>query len=206
MKAWILIAIYLRAAFAALRGPAKLGLAMLAGCGAELGDGQPAVDARRAGSADADAPPLADAPIDARACAGGDARVIDTSTGTCFVYFTGPLTYVQAEAACTAFDSALAVIKSAQTNAAVRSLIGQTDAFVGADDRALEGTYRWLGVVTDPVALYTNWRTGEPNNGNNNFEEDCMIIEGDQNGTWDDRPCDPSQVATAGSYAYVCQY
>ena len=51
--------------------------------------------------------------------------------------------------------------------------------------------------------------TGEPNDGNDGPDgvaEDCMIIEGDQGGTWDDRPCDPTQVATAGSYAYVCQY
>jgi len=185
---------------------ARILIAMLAGCGAELGDGQPAVDARQAGSSDADAPTLVDAPIDARPCDGGDARVVDTSTGTCFTYFTGPATYVQAEAACSALGGTLAVIRSAQTNAAVLSLIGLTDAFVGADDRTVENTYRWLGDPSDPVMTYTNWRTGEPNNANGTFEEDCMIIEGDQNGTWDDRPCDATQVTNAGSYAYVCQY
>lgn len=188
MKAWILIAV-------------------LAGCGAELEKSQGGVDAARSDSGTlVDAP--ADAPVDARVCAGGDARVVDSSTGSCFVYFTGPLTYVEATAACTQFGARMAVIKSAPSNAAVTSLIGLTDAFVGADDRTLENTYRWLGSASDPVSGgYTNWRSGEPNNGGGGgVEEDCMIIEGDQGGTWDDRPCDGSQVMTAGRYAYVCQY
>ena len=53
---------------------------------------------------------------------------------------------------------------------------------------------------------FDNWRTGEPNNGNNNFQEDCQIIEGDQGGTWDDRPCAPDPNAgPAGVYSYVCE-
>ncbi|MDX2093201.1 MAG: C-type lectin domain-containing protein [Kofleriaceae bacterium] len=182
--------------------------AVLAGCGAELGQNEPGVDAFRPGDAGGDANGTADGPVDARPCTGGDARAVDPTTGSCFVYFTGPLTYVEAAAQCTAMTSQLAVIKSAQTNATLETLIGLTDAFVGADDRTLEGTYRWLGSATDPVSgAYTNWRTGEPNNGGGGgVEEDCMIIEGDQGGTWDDRPCDQTQVSVAGRYAYICQY
>jgi hypothetical protein len=184
-------------------------IALLAACGAELGVDEPGTDARRPDAGGSDALQVTvDAPIDARPCTGGDARAVDPATGSCFVYFTGPLTYVEAGAQCTAINAKLAVIKAAQTNATVTSLLGQTDAFVGADDRTVEGSFRWLGSATDPVnAGYTNWRTGEPNNGGGGgVEEDCMIIEGDQNGTWDDRPCDPTQAATAGRYAYVCQY
>jgi hypothetical protein len=179
-------------------------IALLAGCGAELGGGQPGVDASRQGS---DGEPPLDPPADARPCMGGQASAVDTSTGACFVYFTGPLTYNEATTACTTFGAQLAVVKSAQTNAAVLSIVGATDAFLGADDRTVEDTYRWRGDVNDPVSAgYTNWRTGEPNNGNDTHEEDCMIIEGARGGTWDDRPCDPTQVATAGAYAYVCQF
>ncbi len=119
------------------------------------------------------------------------------------------MTYAAAETACTAFGSKLAVIKSAVTNATVRSLIGLTDAFVGGTDSAIEGSWTWLRNPLDPITVgvsYTNWRAGEPNNGGGSIDgEDCMIIEGDENGTWDDRPCAPPPLG-AGSYAYVCQY
>ena len=201
--------IYLRTAFGAAARPIAAGLAiliaLLAGCGAELGSGQPGVDASRQGI-DGD-PPL-DSPVDARPCTGGQASAVDASTGSCFVYFTGPLTYNEATTACTTFGAQLAVVKSAQTNAAVLAIVGATDAFLGADDRTVEATYRWRGDVNDPVTGgYTNWRTGEPNNGGTGGnEEDCMIIEGARGGTWDDRPCDATQVVTAGAYAYVCQF
>jgi len=180
-------------------------LVLLVGCGAQLDENAP-VDARTDVSTPIDGPatPPPDAPPDARLCAGGDAYATDPSTGSCFVYFAGPASYSEAEAACTAFGSKLAVIQSATTNAVVRSLIGQTDAFVGATDVAQENAFRWH--TGDLVSAgYTNWRSGEPNNGNGNNEEDCMIIEGDEDGTWDDRPC-ARQSSGAGAYAYVCQY
>lgn len=188
---------------------------VLAGCGARLDDSPTdaslSSDAFRSldatGSIDAaiDAPP-----VDARLCAGGDARATDPTTGSCFVYFTGPATYTAAETACTAFNAKLAVIKSAATNTTVLSLIGLTDAFVGGTDSAIEGTFTWLRNPLDPITVgvsYTKWRAGEPNNqgGTNPDGEDCMIIEGAQMGTWDDRPCAPPPIG-AGSYAYVCQY
>ena len=176
-------------------------------CGAKLEDNAPS-DAGGDAPTTFEPPDAApDAPPpDARPCEGGDARAEDPSTGSCFVYFTGPAIYADAEAACTAFGARLAVIKSGATNAVVRSLIAQTDAFVGADDRDAEGAFRWLGDPMDPVTGgYTNWRMGEPNNANGNFQEDCMIIEGDQDGTWDDRPCAPPPVDT-GAYAYICQF
>jgi hypothetical protein len=185
----------------------------LAGCGAKL-DGDAPGDGSIVNARDAigpvDAP--ADAAIDARLCAGGDARATDPMTGSCFVFFTGPATYTAADAACTAFGAKLAILKSAQTNATVLSLIGLSNAFVGATDAppATEGAFLWRGNPLDPVtaaASYTNWRAGEPNNGGagSMVEEDCMIIEGARNGTWDDRPCAPPP-AGAGSYAYVCQF
>ena len=186
-----------------------IAIVVLAGCGATLEENIPADASSTDGRRSNDAPIAIDAPpVDARLCAGGAARATDPMTGSCFVYFTGPLTYVNAEAACTAFGSKLAVIKSAQTNATVRSLIGMTDAFIGASDRVAEGSFTWLGNAADPVTVgvtYSNWRAGEPNNANGMFEEDCAIIEGDQDGTWDDRPCAPPP-AGAGAYAYVCQF
>ncbi|MDB4963330.1 MAG: hemicentin [Myxococcales bacterium] len=186
---------------------------LLAGCGAKLdenvaGDGS-VVDVP--GPTDATTAP-SDAAIDARLCAGGDARATDPATGSCFVWFTAPATYPAANAACTAFGAKLAIIKAAQTNATVLSLIGMSDAFLGGTDAppATEGAFLWRGNAADPVtavANYTNWRAGEPNNGGagSTVEEDCMIIEGARGGTWDDRPCAPPPVG-AGSYSYVCQF
>ena len=60
-------------------------------------------------------------------------------------------------------------------------------------DRA-EGVWVWLN--GEPM-VYTNWRAGEPNDGGTNGE-DCMIIEGDHAGLWDDRSC-------VVSYPYLCE-
>ena len=178
-------------------------LVVLAGCGAQLEENAP----RDSGTSDGpvidgpvDAPPVVG--VDARACAGGDARATDPS-GTCFVYFTGPMTWNAAQAACVAFGAQLAIIKSAQTNQVVTSLLGDADAFIGATDRVTEGSFVWLDGTS--LAGYANWRAGEPNNANGSFEEDCAIIEGELGGTWDDRPCEPPPTG-AGAYAYVCQY
>lgn len=176
-----------------------IALALLAGCGAELEE-DAALDAP-GGPADAAVDAAVDAPIDARPCVGGQARTTDAD-GTCWVFYTSPATWADAQAACVAAGSQLAIIKTAQANQVVTSLIGAVDAFVGARDVAVEGTFVW----GDGTALtYTNWRTGEPNNGNGTFEEDCLIVEGALGGSWDDRPCAPPPTGT-GAYAYVCQY
>lgn len=184
---------------------AALAIIASVACQARLDDpqvGQPDAPSSDA-STQIDAP-VVDAAIDARPCMGGQTSATDPMTGQCFVYFTGPLQYADAVNACIQFDAQIAVIKSAQTNTTVTSLIAQTDAFVGATDRTTEGTYLWRDAAGDPVTGgYTNWRTGEPNDGGTNGE-DCMIIEGEQGGTWDDRPC--ATGGGGGAYAYICQY
>lgn len=186
----------------------SLTLALVGACHAELADPkisqQSSFDAAASDTNQAvDAAPI-DMPIDARPCMGGQASGTDPSTGSCFVYFSTPLPYAQAEAACAAITAKLAVIKSAQTNTYVLGLVGAVDAFIGATDRTTEGTFLWLDNAADPLgAGFTNWRTGEPNDGGTNGE-DCAIIEGARMGTWDDRPC--VVTGTAGAYPYVCQY
>jgi hypothetical protein len=185
-----------------------LAIALAPACGAELADPQISQQAQLdAGTSDGatpmDAAP-ADMAIDARPCMGGQASGTDPSTGSCFVFFSAPLPYMQAEAACAAIAAKLAVIKSAATNTYVLGLVGAADAFIGATDRTTEGTFLWLDNAADPLSgTFTNWRAGEPNNGGVDGE-DCAIIEGELTGTWDDRPC--VVTGTAGSYPYVCQY
>jgi hypothetical protein len=171
-------------------------IVVLAGCGAELGNAQPLQpDAPTSGQ------------IDARPCTGGDASAVDPSTNSCLVYFAGPLPYNDASNACAMIDAKLAVVKSAETNAYVASIIGTTDAFLDADDRDTEGQFRWRGEPNDPLSAgFINWRIGEPNNsGGAGFQEDCVIIAG-ADGGWDDRPCDGTERPDLGSYSYVCQF
>ena len=173
-------------------------IAALAGCGAELDPNQLRDAATVPGVVDAEV--VDDAPADARACAGGDARVV--SNGACLVVYTTPATYAGAQAACTSLSARLVVIASAQTNQAVTALIGGVDAFVGATDAVTEGTFLWS---SGAALTFTNWRAGEPNNGDGGFEEDCLVVEGALGGTWDDRPCAPPPLG-AGAYPYVCEY
>jgi len=179
---------------------------LFTGCVAEIGATQDAarpIDTSRgeSGTPDAAIDGAPDAPPDARICAGGDAHATD-ATGSCFMIFRTPKTRAAAQTDCIVNGAQLAIITSTQTNTVVTTLALGIDAFIGATDVAAEGTYLW----PDGTALtFTNFRAGEPNNGNGSFQEDCLIIEGARNGTWDDRPCAPPPVGT-GSYAYVCQF
>merc|ERR1719367_433082 len=68
---------------------------------------------------------------------------------------------------------------------------GSTGGWIGFTDFLNEGTFAW---VDESVVSYTNWRSGQPNNGNNN--QHCTQIRPD--GDWDDVICDKNQ-------QYVCQ-
>jgi Lectin C-type domain len=141
-----------------------------------------------------EAPP--DAPVDARVCAGGDARATDAA-GRCFVAFrTAVKTRAAAELACKADAMELAIVTSAASNVVVQSLVTGIDAYLGATDAVTETQFLW----PDGTGLtFSNFRAGEPNNGNGTLQEDCLVIEGGKGGTWDDRPCDRA-------IAYVCSF
>lgn len=172
--------------------------AELAGPGPELTGVDAALDA--AAIVDASA---TDAPADARACAGGDARMT-APDGSCVVYFAQPRTHAAASAACAQLAARLLIIRDAGTDAVARTLVGAEAAYIGLTDDAVEGTFRWV----DGSALgYTNFAAGEPNDGAGNFAEDCALVAGPRGGQWDDRPCAPDAVAgVPGEYPYLCQY
>ncbi len=178
-------------------------LLALTGCGsATLGDppddvlidagDQDVVDARR----------IIDAPTpDARVCAGGDRRVQDPATGHCLIYVDLAATWAGARTACNGLGGELVAVGAQAENALVLSLpidvVAQPDVWLGASDLATEGTFVW---TSGDAMIYTNWRTGEPNNGGDSGTmEDCAVLEADTaTGTWDDRPC-------TRSYPYVCE-
>lgn len=144
-------------------------------------------------------PPIQLAP-DARICEGGDARGVDPASGHCLVYIDAIATWDAAQADCVSRGGTLAAPTSAQEVAFVTSLPTMPtvlpDVWLGARDVTVEGTFSW---VTGENLAYTNWRTGEPNNGGTSgVEEDCMVLEADTAGTWDDRPC-------GREYPHLCE-
>jgi hypothetical protein len=184
-------------------GAALLASLLLAGCEARLGPGGNTTDANLV-----DASKLADAAIasiDARPCTGGTLAQVGPD-GSCFVFVASPLTYANAAAACTAMNAHLAYLTTAALDTFAEQFVGTTNTWIGLSDRASEGTFVW----DDGTALgFSNWAAGEPNSGglNATYQEDCAIIAGARaTKQWDDRPCDGSEVATSGSFAYLCQY
>lgn len=179
-------------------------LVAVAGCGAKLADdpvSQHAVDADP--GADAHLIDAALPPPDARPCTGGQASAVGPNN-ECFIFVAGPATWDQAKAGCTAMAAQLAILDTAEKDAFAEALV-TTDVFIGATDAAVEGTFVW---VDNTPVVYTNWHTGEPNNGNGAYQEDCVVVAGSRAGKgWDDRPCAPTTaVPNAGSYGYLCDF
>ena len=136
-----------------------------------------------------------DVPPDARPCTGGDAHASDAQ-GACFVAFFAQLSRANAEAACVLLDMHLTAVRSATSNSLVQSLITGRVTWLGATDIITEGTFLWPD--NTPLA-FDNFRSGVPNNGGGQGQEDCVAIEGNNNGSWDDRPC-------GTAFAYVCGF
>lgn len=146
-----------------------------------------------------DAIPAVDLP-DAHPCTGGDARMTDPDTGICYVYVAAITTWSLAQADCVARGGTL-VVPTSSIEVALAAELPTTpltlpDAWIGGTDAAVEGTFTW---VTGEALAYTNWRAGEPNNGGTSgTQEDCVALEADTAGTWDDRPC-------GREYPYICE-
>jgi hypothetical protein len=175
-------------------------LVLLAACSASVdGNHTGDVDAPMADAQSSDAPP----PVDARACAGGDARMA-VADGSCVVRFDAAKTYADASAACVAFGAKLAILNSSERDAVARTLAGAADIFIGLTDQAVEATFVW----SDGSALgYQNFYPGEPNDGAGNFPEDCIIVNGVRGGQWDDRRCVPDpNTGAGGMYPYFCLF
>lgn len=110
----------------------------------------------------------------------------------CRLYVAGPkrywicpilATWAQARYTCTAFAGDLASIGSAPERDFVRGalddayqvgLIPEPTGWIGGSDQIVEGSWGWSdGTVT----AYTNWASGEPNNGaGSGVPENCMTM------------------------------
>jgi hypothetical protein len=158
----------------------------------------PAGDAGAPDAADEPEPSPADAaPPDAADPCAGQAKVV--SNGHCYGLFLTGATWAKARDNCAAAGGHLATVTSSAENQVVAGLLTGmvTDAWLAGNDMAVEDTFVWDNGET---LSFTNWRIGEPNNGGANSVtgEDCIVIELDVGGTWDDRHC--PQV-----YPYICE-
>lgn len=188
-------------------------LAVVAGCGADIGSGG-AEDRPPDGGARADsAPPAPDGASLADAtppCEGGD-DTAQGADGTCIVYFSTPATWDAARTACEGIGGTLAVIEDLAENNLVSTIppadAGLPDIWAAGTDAGTETEWHWLagGAVfwnAGTTVTFAHWRGGEPNNGGD-AGENCMVVEGDtiiagEGYTWDDRPCDQT-------YSYFCE-
>lgn len=175
----------------------------LAACGASL----EAPPVSPGDDAAVDPPDSTVAQVDApgpRPCTGGTSAAT-IGDGSCVIFFSAPASFDNAAAQCAANNSTLAVLNSAQRDAAAKSLIGTQIVFIGLTDSVTEGTFVWA----DGTALaFSNFSTGEPNNANNTFQEDCIVYNGTRGG-WDDRPCSnavPGIGTTPGEYPFLCMF
>jgi len=114
-----------------VRGYALVALAMLGGCAQLFG-----LDETTAPATPTDGPndaPIDGPPVDARVCAGGDARVTDPMTGNCYVLFTTPATRNTARTMCQTLGTGvrLASVQSAAENQVIANLIGARLFFAG---------------------------------------------------------------------------
>ena len=176
---------------------------LLAACNARLGAPMNDEVLHPDAPAHADSAKPPDAMVDARPCTGGDAHGA-APDGTCFQFFTGPASFPDAETACETGGAHLAKVSNAGQNGVVAQLSTGVVAFIGATDAVTEGTFLWK----DGTPLtYMNFRTGEPNNGSGQYEEDCLVLDGKKSvDMWDDKPCTTDIVLGAGAYAYICSY
>lgn len=139
---------------------------------------------------------------------GSQAARIDPATGHCYVAWPDALPWAAADAACEKRGAHLAVIGSADEDALVREVAGQSE--------------RWLGMWAPPVAAgmtqqfrwangdtsgFRAFAAGEPND--EGGAETCVSFDPTVSG-WRDRPCGwpkagflPSSPAQALSY--VCE-
>lgn len=92
----------------------------------------------------------------------------------------------------------LATIRNEADNAAVAKLASQSPSYygvhIGFNDKAREGSFVWVN--GENSNSFTNWNSGEPNNGWH--VEHCTHMYKD-NGVWNDIPC-----GTTFEIPYVC--
>ncbi len=146
---------------------------------------------------DAGPPPDAAPPAFEGACGEADSDAhITTNDGTCYEYFFQGSTWDGSQLKCQLLGGELATIGDTAINGILSSLVPSAfpTAWLGGTDEGSEGSWSLDGSSMS----FTNWRAGEPNNGAGGATENCLIIESNLGGSWDDQPC-------SSINSYICQ-
>ena len=87
----------------------------------------------------------------------------------------------------------LAEIKSQSEQSNIETILERPYSYwIGMTDLANEGQFVWQQTSTTVLGGYTNWSSGEPNNGKARKEtgQDCGQLWEQRNWSWDDLDCD----------------
>jgi hypothetical protein len=108
-------------------------VAVLAGCSARIEGTGVIVDAAPDASELRVDAAIADAPPDARLCAGGDAHQT-APDGSCLVLFQTPQSWDAGRVTCTGITGHLAILTTAALDNTAEALVGNLDTFIGLTD------------------------------------------------------------------------
>jgi hypothetical protein len=126
-----------------------------------------------------------------------DVEYNGSATDHPYLFCTTAAPWTTASANCAAYGYSLVTIGSSGENTWVDNTADtySTDKWwTGFNDRATEGTWVW---ESGESVTYTNWQSGEPNDGGGN--EDCgQLNRFHPTQTWNDEPC-------ASSFRYICE-
>ncbi|XP_062607040.1 adhesive plaque matrix protein 2-like, partial [Saccostrea cucullata] len=120
----------------------------------------------------------------------------------CFFFSDNQVSWTKASEICRSFDSFLAEPITQDINSFIVSKISVTNPnlikvyWLGGSDMKEEGKFVWPS-QGKPFS-FTFWIPGDPNNGNGEGEEDCVLANWNGDGRWADYFCDRQLY-------YICQ-
>ncbi|XP_057188315.1 collectin-12-like [Triplophysa rosa] len=107
---------------------------------------------------------------------------------SCYFFYVEPLSFDNAQKFCSNMSSSMVIIGDVEEQRWLHlHTVGRGYFWVGLTDRQEENVWRWLD---GSVPVFTNWRSGQPDNWGHGHEEgeDCAgMIHG---GLWNDFYCD----------------
>ncbi len=116
-------------------------------------------------------------------CHSSHSQVVDSSTGHMYIIVTAATTWPEAEADAESRGGTLATITSQHEQDFIASHAASAGGvlFIGATDEGHEGVWQW---VTGEPWAYSNWFSGEPNNGGS--RENVAVLSSELGYRWND--------------------